>query len=237
MTKKFKNTKCIHCLNEFSELTSDHVFPKSWYPSATPENIEKWQAPCCKDCNHIYSKIENDLLQRFGMCVDPDNDAAKGIAEKAMRSYKTQNAKTSKDARLRLKTRQKLISNLISRDQIKKSSLLPSKQPVPNTPFGILIPDAEYKKMGRKFIRGITYVINSAYIDSTHKISIYFQNEVNTSYIHELLKEHGEKYSCGKGIIIERAVLPEDVQSGVYYIELWETTYMYGVVVEPNKNT
>lgn len=233
MAKKFKNSKCIHCLKEFAELTSDHVFPRSWYPSTTPENIEKWQAPCCKKCNQIYSKIENDLLQRFGMCVDPKNSAAKGIAEKTMRSFKTQYAKSEKDANHRLKTKQKLISSLMPRDKIKKSALLPSKLPIPNTPFGILIPADEYKKMGEKFIRGITYVIDSTYIDSSHKINIYFQEELNASYIHGLLEQYGKKYFCGDGIIIERAVIPEDVQSGIYYIKLWETTYMYGIV-EPN---
>jgi len=237
MAKKFKNTKCIHCLQEFAELTSDHVFPKSWYPNTTPENIEKWQAPCCKECNQIYSKIENDLLQRFGMCVNPELEAASGIPKKIMRSYKAQHAKSEKDATLRSKTKEKLISCLVPREKIKENSLLPSRQPIHGSPFGILIPEKELKKIAEKIIRGITYVINSLYIDSSHHVNIYFQHESTLAYIHELLQKHGQVYSCGKGIVIERAVIPEDAQSGVYHITIWGTLYMYGVVEPLNKNT
>ena len=81
MSKKFTNTRCVYCLRFFKKLTSDHVFPKSWFPDTTPQNMEKWQIPSCENCNTEYSKIENDLLQRFGMCVDPDSIAAKGIAD------------------------------------------------------------------------------------------------------------------------------------------------------------
>ena len=39
--------RCVHCLKDNVVLTSDHMFPKAWYPDATPENLEKWQFPAC----------------------------------------------------------------------------------------------------------------------------------------------------------------------------------------------
>jgi hypothetical protein len=67
---KAKTGKCVHCLKEGVELTSDHMFPKSWYPDATPENLEKWQFPSCFACNQRYSKIEDDLRNRFALTLN-----------------------------------------------------------------------------------------------------------------------------------------------------------------------
>ena len=84
MTKKFKQCNCVHCLIACDNPTSDHVFPRSWYPETTLACLEKWQIPSCQRCNEEYSKIEADLLQRIGMCVSPESDEAKGIANKAL---------------------------------------------------------------------------------------------------------------------------------------------------------
>ena len=51
MATTFYKMHCVYCLKLFEELTSDHVFPKSWYPETTPENLEKWQMPACVECN------------------------------------------------------------------------------------------------------------------------------------------------------------------------------------------
>jgi len=71
MTKKFRETQCAHCLKYVDKATSDHVFPKSWYPSTTPKGVEKWQMPSCIECNSRMGKIENELLLKFGLCVSP----------------------------------------------------------------------------------------------------------------------------------------------------------------------
>jgi len=61
MAKKFPQGRCIHCLEEFSSLTSDHVFPDSWYPETTPDNLEKWQMPDTKnDGTTLFMKIKNN---------------------------------------------------------------------------------------------------------------------------------------------------------------------------------
>jgi hypothetical protein len=62
------------------------MFPKAWYPNATPENLEKWQIPACASCNSRYGKIENDLLGRVALTLDVKNPASTGLAEKALRA-------------------------------------------------------------------------------------------------------------------------------------------------------
>lgn len=110
MVKKFGAGRCVHCLKTCDTLTSDHVFPRSWYPETTPNDLEKWQMPACKKCNKKYGKIENYLLLRFGLCLDRNQEGAKGIPEKALRSINPKAGKNIKDSYHRQKIRQKILS-------------------------------------------------------------------------------------------------------------------------------
>jgi hypothetical protein len=86
MPKRPPAGRCVHCLQEFEELTWDHVFPQGWYPEGTPPNLEKWKIPSCLSCNQEHSKNEGELLVKLGMCIDPNNPQSSGIAEKALRA-------------------------------------------------------------------------------------------------------------------------------------------------------
>jgi hypothetical protein len=70
--------KCVHCLKDGVRVTDDHVFPRSWYPENTSASIEKWTIPACFQCNNEYGEIEQDLLIRLGLCIDPQSPGALG---------------------------------------------------------------------------------------------------------------------------------------------------------------
>jgi hypothetical protein len=70
--------KCVHCLKEAGD-TMDHVFPKSWYPDSTPENMPKPKVPSCKKCNNDLGKIEDIVFNKLAPCIDPHKIAALGI--------------------------------------------------------------------------------------------------------------------------------------------------------------
>jgi hypothetical protein len=84
--------------------------------------------------------------------------------------------------------------------------------------------------MGEKFIRGITFVVDNLYVEKDHEIDLFFVHEINAQEIVYLLRQHGKRYDRGLGIVIERAPAPDDLQSGLYYIEIWNKLYMYGTV-------
>jgi len=232
MAKVLKPCKCVHCLRYCDSPTSDHVFPESWYPDTTPQNMEKWQIPSCENCNTEYSKIENDLLQRFGMCVDPDSIAAKGIADKAIRAVDSKCGRDERDKEKRSRSRHRLLQTVMPVTSLDLRGVLPDKnpQPISEESFGILIPADALKRMGNKFIRGITFVASKLYIDSQHEVSIFFAHEINCQFIVQMLNQYGKRYDRGPGIVIEYAPCPDDPQSGLYYIDIWNKVYMYGTV-------
>ena len=49
-----ESNKCVICLKNFNysieddSRTEEHVFPKSWYPKSTPNDLKKWKVPSCK---------------------------------------------------------------------------------------------------------------------------------------------------------------------------------------------
>ncbi len=235
MAKKFFSGRCVHCLKYCDELTSDHVFPQAWYPSNISLNLKKWQAPSCLDCNQKYGEIENALLIRLGMGVNPNNPITANIAKKTIRAMNSAHGKNERDKKHRLIERIKTIKNLIPRDKIRPSSILPTKNlsESDESKFCLSIPADSLRLMGEKFIRGIIYVLENKYIEPTHQIDIYIREEQDAQQLMELIEKYGKEYSCSGGIIIRRATAEDDYISGVYYIEIWNKFYFYGSIT-PN---
>jgi len=234
MTKKFSNLRCVHCLKLFEELTADHVFPKSWYPVTTPENIEKWQMPSCGACNNKYGKIEEELGLKFGLCLDPTDHNAIGIANKAMRSINPLHAKNDRDFVHRKKRREKVIREVIKATTAPISAIFPNfgfhPHVDPNEELAILIPKEGLTAIGEKIIRGITWVIDRQYIEQNYEISIFFLRQESEGPILKPILKFGNGYSCGPGILIRRAVCDNDHITGLYLIEIWGKLKMYGTV-------
>jgi hypothetical protein len=121
MAKKPDIGKCVHCLKEPVELTSDHMFPKAWYPDTTPENLEKWQIPSCLACNQRYSKIEGDLLNRVALALDTKHPASAGLVDTALRAINPDAGRDEKDAAARAALRRKILAETFKEKRFPKA--------------------------------------------------------------------------------------------------------------------
>jgi hypothetical protein len=232
--QKYTSGRCAHCLKHFDKITSDHVFPVSWYPKTTPADIEKWQMPSCLDCNSKYGKIEEELLLNLGLCLDPRDHNSIGISDKVLRSINPMYGRNHKDAYLRQKRRDKVIRESINPTTMPMASIFPNfgfhSKVDPQKQLAILVSDQSLRSIGEKFIRGITWVIDKRYIEADHEIEIYFFRENLAGAFIEPIRRFGKEYSLGPGIRILRAVAHEDPISGLYLIEIWRKLKMYGSV-------
>jgi hypothetical protein len=233
MAKKFGEGRCVHCLSYFRNLTSDHVFPDSWYPESTPPGIEKWQVPSCTGCNALNGRNEEDLLVRLGLCIERDHFASLGIAQKAMRAFDSSLGKNPKDANLRLLKRDKVLRELKPRNEIRKESFMPNFGPSQTSgTASIPIPIEKLRTLGRKLVCGITYLLNDRlFIEADHRIDIYVVNEVGAAAARTLVTEYGGRYDRGPGIVIGQARPPDDRQSGIFEIEIWGRVWLHATVV------
>ena len=102
-----KPGNCVHCHKFFNNLTWDHILPKSWYP-VMDSNIEKWVIPSCLQCNRDLGKLEENLLSKLALCLDPNERNTFGIPQKVHRSINPLLGKDEIDKQYRKAKREKL---------------------------------------------------------------------------------------------------------------------------------
>jgi hypothetical protein len=238
MAKKFREGRCVHCLGYFRNLSSDHVFPLSWYPESTPPEIEKWQVPSCTDCNALNGRNEEDLLVRLGLCVQHDHYASSGIAQKAIRAFDSSQGKNPKDANLRSLKRDKVLRELRPVNEIPIETFVPNFGPSRTSgTVSAPIPIQKLRILGRKLVRGITYVLNDRLlIEADHEIDVHVVNEVGAAAARKLISQYGRTYDRGSGIAIGQARASEDLQSGIFEIEIWGRLWLHATVVPIQEN-
>lgn len=234
MAKRPKPGRCVHCLKETDRLNWDHVFPAAWYPESTPKDLYKWQIPSCIHCNNQYGVLEKDLMIRLGLCLDPEDDACKGIAEKALRSIDPGQAKNEKDRRARLSKRRQILSQTLEGDAIPNEAIYPnfeSRYEIPDSErIAVTISKKSINKLGEKIVRGILYLENRVFVDENYEISIFTLTDQGAAPFVEIARKFGQIHSKGPGIEVIRATVQDDNISSVFVITIWRRFKTYLVV-------
>ena len=234
MGKPPKPGPCIHCLKHFDELTWDHVLPKSWYPDTTPENLEKWKIPSCKECNKRYGELEEYLLFRLGLCIGPEEAKAAGISEKALRSIKPEYAKNDRDKRIRQGKREKIVKELIHFKELPKEGVFPDFGPQPHLVYGrylgVLVSCEKLEALGEKLVRGITYLTENQLISEEHRIQVNFIEDGKAPQVQQLFETHTKVYHRGPGFVVARASAADDPISAILKIQIWGRLNIYAGV-------
>lgn len=234
MAKRPPPGRCVHCLGIFDDLTWDHVFPEAWYPSTTPQNLEKWKIPSCGPCNAQHAKSEGELLVIFGLCVDPDDPKSAGIVEKALRALAAEKGKTEKDIRARAAHRQKILGQVFEGDAIPYQAVYPGFGPQPgiHDAMRVAIPVSAtgIRRLVEKVVRGITYLQDKQFVENPYKVEQFVLTDEGAAPIKDILNRFGQIYERGPGITVTRAVVPEDQMTAVYGIEIWGRFNAYAVL-------
>jgi serine/threonine protein phosphatase PrpC len=234
VAKKPLPGKCIHCLQFHQELTWDHVFPKAWYPSTTKQNLSKWQVPSCRGCNQLYGELEQDLLIRFAMCLDPLDPSCAGIVEKGLRAINPSNAKNDKDRRARLAKRKEILKDAFEGENIPRQAVYPNFGVHPHLPLrdqtAITVPAKSVQRLAEKIVRGISLIEDGKLIEPPYKISYFVLSDAGATPILEMLERYGSIHAREPGIVVRRAVAPEDATSSFFLIEIWSRFNIYAAV-------
>jgi len=235
MTKRKKPLpgNCVHCLEYSDNLTWDHVFPQAWYPDTTPPNIEKWKIPSCTRCNREYGKLEEDLLWRFGLSIDPEDQKSLGISNKVLCSTRPIFAKNERDRKHRAAKLKNIVEQLML-PNFPEKGVLPNFGPQPNLRYdqNVTIPinEESLAKLGQKIIRGITYLFNNSLIDNRYNINVYLIEDHKAREVVKTIETYGEIHDRGPGIVVKHAMSDEGGLSSLWFIEIWGKLRLYGVV-------
>lgn len=233
--------KCIHCLHWHKELTWDHVFPKAWYPQSTPNDLYKWQVPSCKECNKKYGKLEEDLLLRLALCVDPSDPKCSGVVEKGLRALNPAYAKSEKDRNARMAKRNQILREAFQGKDIPLQAVYPNFGPHDHYPIenqtAITIKADSVKKLSEKIVRGIFYLEDGHFIKPPYTINFYALTDRGATPIMEMLEQYGTIHAREPGIVVSRAVAHEDNISSFFCIEIWGRFKMYAAVTDESRES
>ncbi|MCF2146138.1 HNH endonuclease [Desmonostoc muscorum LEGE 12446] len=233
MAKRSKSGRCVHCLQNVEYLTRDHIFPFAWYPDNTPENLQRWTIPSCKKCNEQYGRLEEDLLLRLGLCIDPEDAKSSGITDKVLRSIDPHYANDRREKRIRERKREKIKQEIVKWEAIPPRGLHPNFQVQSNVYYpeyaSIPISADKLERLCHKIVRGITYFVDQTFIENNFEIQFLTVDDKAAQPILKKYQQHLNTYDR-PGIKVVRAMTSENPDAGFYAIEIWGRLKMYAVV-------
>jgi len=183
--------------------------------------------------------MEEDLLFRLALCVDPHVPETAGIVQKALRSMKPEFAKDVRDRTARAARAARLHSELLDGPQIPRSAVYPGlgeRWGRPTTQgLGVRVPADSLRRLTEKIVRGVFFLEDKAFIEADHTIDFYALTEEGAGPIRELLDRFGREYAREPGIVVRRAVAEDQPKGALFEIDIWGQFKMYATVgpVEP----
>jgi len=236
---KIMPAPCIHCFNPAGE-TKDHVFPKSWYPDTTGEDVQRPTAPCCKPCNKRFGNMGNALLQKLGLCVDRRKEEASGIAAKALRAVGVgvESELSEKEKRIRAKLKAKLLKEAITYGEIKgdltdKSGVLPGfglhAGFEPDSQMVVFADQQMMKEVCGKIIRGLEHYVAGRYVKSPYRLDVFFIKDEDIGKVG--LQFGPPELYLGPGFQVQRMAAVDGPENVIYRIRIWNTWFVHGTVI------
>jgi hypothetical protein len=231
--------KCVHCLKILEQETKDHVFPKSWYPDNTPNEVQRWTVPSCAQCNGRLGRAEKEMFVRLALCANPTKAQAAGMSKKALRTLGIGVAEIEpKEKAHRIALLRKVFAEAKQLKDAGDRVLLPGVGPHPGFPAGeqlvITIPDDALRIVSEKIVRGCEYKLNSsAYVEEPLRVKIYFVHDKGAEDLTAFLEKLPVS-SLGPGFEIRRGQsgAQEGVHVVLYRITIWGTLKIYGAIDE-----
>jgi hypothetical protein len=232
---------CIHCLCLSSDLTRDHVFPRSWYPDSTPPNIQHWTVPSCRECNAKHGRNEEGLLLRIGLCVGPEEFAAQGVSAKALRAIKPELARNEKDRVSRARRRQEILNDLVVHDVPHSNDVLPNFGVQSGLEYGgdllaISISGERLRMLGEKIVRGVDYVLKGKLFQKDQTIEVVLKENEEIFKVVKIIRTKGKSFHLGPGISVSRVEAFDDPKTILFHIEIWGRLKMNIMVLPVGPN-
>ena len=233
MAKKPGAGVCVHCLRYFHKRNWDHVMPRSWYPTSTPINMEKWKIPTCIKCNSEYGVLEEDMFTLLALTIERSASSA-GIHERALRSIDPRQGTSKGDRKSRLAKRNRIMTSIMKGRDIPEVGVYPGlgerwKRPVGDQ-IGVEIPAEYFVKFSEKITRGIHFIETGELIEPPYKISFYAGEQDAIKPVSNIIRTTGSRYARGPGLEIHRAVPHDDPKMSMSEITLFGEVIMYSCV-------
>lgn len=217
--------RCVHCLRPAEAMEADHVFPDSWYPDTTAPTVQRWTAPSCPECNRKLGQLENDLLLRLILCIDPKAEAASGLASKALRSLGIDaDELTEEEKAHRDKRKAKIRSEIMPRAEVvgKVGGIPGLEAQNDDAQWVIPIPWAGLSMIAEKIARGCEHRLRGRYVAPPYGVRTFISV---SDFVAEPCSSVARSFDFGPGCRVRRVFATEDPNVVRYWITIWNTLY------------
>jgi len=241
---KYVNQKCVHCLKYQEKLTEDHIFPRYWYPDSTPADIEKWTVPSCDDCNKKLGIAEEDLFNRFVMCVDETDLAAFGLTKKVFKDLSVESDK--RRIGRQIKFLMDTVKNFIPYPYEEGNQYV-LKGGTPKygnrTRRMVRIPGDKLHMVSEKIIRGLEFKLHNRLVEEDREICIIIPHEHKKEEIElinkwdKLLLAFEKNTHRGYGFSVRYGVNPIDENWSLYNVKIWNHLEIWAMIYPKDKKT
>jgi hypothetical protein len=107
---------------------------------------------------------------------------------------------------------------------------------LPDQQDPVLIPKNSVDRLFEKIIRGLVYIEDGRFIEPPHTVDLFPLQEHDATVFTSLLDKFGKVHARGPGIVVRRAVAPEDGLSAIYEITIWGMFQTYATVTKSEPN-
>jgi hypothetical protein len=179
--------------------------------------------------------MEDDMLLRLALTVDPKVPETSGIVEKALRSLKPEAGKNERDMSARASRAARLGAQLVDGPAIPLQSVYPGLGErwgrATGSGIGIPIPANSFRRLTEKIVRGIYYLEYEMFIESPYLIQFYALSDDGAQPIKALIEQHGREYAREPGIVVRLAIAEDEPMSSLVEISIWGQFNMYASVL------
>jgi hypothetical protein len=182
--------------------------------------------------------MEDDLLFRLALCVDPHIPETAGIVQKALRSMKPEFAKDERDRAARAARAKKLRKEMLTGTDIPRDAVYPGLGERWGRPLdqGIAfhIPANSFRRLTEKIVKGIYFLEDKKFLEPPYTIDFYAVSDEGAQPVKELLDRFGRLYAREPGVVVRRMVPEDEPMSSIFEITIWAQFKMYASVLPGN---
>jgi len=184
--------------------------------------------------------MENAILKKLGLCVDPHKLEASGIAAKALRAVGigVESELSQKDKRIRAREKATLLKEAVAHRQIKgdrteEVGVLPGFGPhagfEPDSQMVVFVDRQMLKDVCGKIIRGLEHHVANRYVQSPYRLDVFF---IKDKDIASLTLNFGRpEIYLGPGFQVWRVVEVPNPKNVIYRIRIWDTLFVHGAII------
>lgn len=215
------------------------MFPSSWYPDTTPDDVQRWTAPSCESCNGHFGELEKNLLVFLAYCVNPTKPAAQGLYERARRTIGIRvEGLSEEEKRHREARRRKMLSEVRPYSPEIEPHIIPGLGPHPEVPVSsqmqLMIKAEDIYAVVKKIVRGCEYWLSGGrIIEPPYDIEVFFPTETPEDVSKLMAAFALGPVFLGPGLRIRRGGAQDDPLSVLYELVIWDTITAYASILSP----